>query len=476
MQIDVTYDSSVNNAPAGFKDCVAAACAFFDTTFTAPVTINIDIGYGEVNGTPLKSTALGESEANYWYAPYSQLRNALLEEGAPGSSTLPANDPTGGLYPSLSTAEAKALGFVASGGTGLDGWVGISSTALFTYDPNNRAVVGKYDLVGVLEHEISEVMGRTSGLDTPGVYSPLDLFRYNSPGTLQLGGGGPSYFSIDGGVTSLDAFNNHATGNSGDLGDWAPSAGADSFRDNSPSGQANIVTATDLTVMEAIGWTTSTAVPSGTIAWDSGTYTYSGLPGGHFAVVLPFASTTATLSLDYDGASVDMSYNNASGNGFNTFTNIEFLQFSDKTMFVENADNANVARLYVAALDRAPDIAGLSGWENLYAQVSAATKAEGPYVALAETAIGGVSSIAAGFTGSTEFQQKYGTLDDTGFITQLYQNVLGRAPDAAGLNGWLTAMETGSGGQIYTREMVLVGFAESPENIAKTAADWLFQV
>ena len=89
----------------------------------------------------------------------------------------------------------------------------------------------------------------------------------------------------------------------------------------------------------------------------------------------------------------------------------------------------------------------------------------------------GLASIAAGFTNSTEFQQKYGTLSDTAFVTQLYQNVLVRAPDQAGLNGWLDLMHQGdASGQIYTREMVLVGFAESPENIAKAAGDWLFQV
>ena len=83
MQINVTYDASVANAPAGFKDCVAAACAFFDATFTAPVTINIGVGYGEIAGTDMSSTELGESlQASYFPATYTQLRNALIEEGA----------------------------------------------------------------------------------------------------------------------------------------------------------------------------------------------------------------------------------------------------------------------------------------------------------------------------------------------------------------------------------------------------------
>ena len=30
----------------------------------------------------------------------------------------------------------------------------------YTYDPNNRAVAGKFDFIGVAMHEISEIMGR----------------------------------------------------------------------------------------------------------------------------------------------------------------------------------------------------------------------------------------------------------------------------------------------------------------------------
>ena len=480
MQINVTYDSSVANAPAGFKDCVAAACAFFDSTFTAPVTINIQIGYGEIDGGPMDANALGESEHNDAFATYAQLGTALSEQGAPGASTLPANEPAGRSL-SLSSAEGKALGIVAADAAAIDGWIGISSTASFSFDPNNRAVFGEYDLVGTLEHEISEVMGRTSALKYDFFYTPLDLFRYDAPGVLQGGRGGPSYFSVDGGQTSLTDFNNFATGNSkGDLGDWAASAGFDAFRaNNSGKGNENDVTPTDVTLMQALGWTTSpaSAAPSGTIAWSSATSDYTGLPGGHFSVPLPFASSSASLSTAGDGGSVDMSYSGTSGTGFDTFTNVEFLQFSDKTIFVENTDNANIARLYQAALGRAPDIPGLSAWENVFTEVSAAAKSQGTFVSLAETPVAGLSSIAAGFTNSAEFQQKYGTLTDTAFVTQLYQNVLGRAPDQAGLDSWLNAMHQGdASGQIYTREMVIVGFAESPENIAKTTGNWLFQV
>jgi hypothetical protein len=51
--INITYDSSVDNAPAAFKAAVADVVAFFESVFTNPITINIDVGYGEVDGQKL---------------------------------------------------------------------------------------------------------------------------------------------------------------------------------------------------------------------------------------------------------------------------------------------------------------------------------------------------------------------------------------------------------------------------------------
>src|SRR6185369_5545348 len=111
----------------------------------------------------------------------------------------------------------------------------------------------QYDFVGTAEHEISEIMGRVARAgrnlgtaDAPYlVYTALDLFRYSAPSQPQLTSGDPSYFSINGGATNLNNFNNPVTGNDGDLGDWAAGAGNDSFNDNSNPGVVNDVSRTD---------------------------------------------------------------------------------------------------------------------------------------------------------------------------------------------------------------------------------------
>jgi Domain of unknown function (DUF4214) len=74
--------------------------------------------------------------------------------------------------------------------------------------------------------------------------------------------------------------------------------------------------------------------------------------------------------------------------------------------------------------------------------------------------------VAEGFTQSPEFQSKYGgNLTDGQYITLLYQNVLDREPDAAGLAAWEGALKSG-----LSRAEALVGFSDSPENLQKTSA------
>ena len=76
-------------------------------------------------------------------------------------------------------------------------------------------------------------------------------------------------------------------------------------------------------------------------------------------------------------------------------------------------------------------------------------------------------SVANGFIQSEEFSSLVSpSSSDTEFATALYQNVLGRDPDAGGLEYWTVHMKIG----LLGREDVLCGFAESAENIALAAS------
>jgi beta-glucanase (GH16 family) len=131
-------------------------------------------------------------------------------------------------------------------------------------------------------------------------------------------------------------------------------------------------------------------------------------------------------------------------------SNVGQISFIDGTVdYNVNSPGAQVMRLYDAALGRAPDPVGLAGWVQSIANGTSLT------------------SVAAGFINSAEFQARYpGAGNPTSFVTQLYANVLHRAPDAAGLTGWVTALTSGQDSQAQ----VLVGFSESAENQATTAS------
>ncbi len=274
MNILVTYDASVSAAPATFKTAIAYVVNLYDAILPSSATVNIDVGYGEygagasgapASGYALDSGALGENIAEEYLFSYSQVVTAMkttatTPEAIAADATLPASDPTGsqGGNLAISTAEAKALGLVGPS-SAPDGYVGFSNTSPFTYDPNNQAVSGEYDFIGVVEHEFAEVLGRFSGYDFSPVNASIqDLFRYASAGALATSAGGSAYFSINGGATALDYFNTAIS--NGDLGDWSSSAGADAFLAVSPPGSIDGLSTADLTMLDVLGYGAASVV------------------------------------------------------------------------------------------------------------------------------------------------------------------------------------------------------------------------
>jgi hypothetical protein len=106
--------------------------------------------------------------------------------------------------------------------------------------------------------------------------------------------------------------------------------------------------------------------------------------------------------------------------------------------FINSPEAQNVAgviRVYQAAFGRVPDQEGLKNWANSGLSMD---------------------QIAEGFVNSEEFTNRYGSNNVTqAFVTSLYFQVLGRAPDAEGLANW-----TNSG---LSAAQILAGFSESQE-------------
>jgi len=266
LVINIVYDASVANAPAGFTADVQSVVNYFESHFSNPVAITIDVGYGEVDGQSLGAGALGESITYFDPVSYAQLQSALAANlNANGNSaaaaTLPATSPVSGQW-WVSTAEAEALG-ITSTSNNPDGYVGFSSASnIFAYNNASGVPSNQYDFMAVVAHEISEVMGRvmfdgTNAFGTGASYDPLDLFHYSASGVRDFTGY-TGYASADGGKTSLDAFN---TVRGGDLADWASSAGNDAFNAFANPGVVNAVTPSDLTELSLLGWDQVASTP-----------------------------------------------------------------------------------------------------------------------------------------------------------------------------------------------------------------------
>jgi hypothetical protein len=261
VDFHVAYDSSVGNAPAGFTSVVQQVADFFASSFqnSTPITINIDVGYGEVDGMRMGRGAIGESATNLQDVSYSDLTSAYSTSGL----SLGSSVPTGNLF--VSYAEAKALDITITNPQTVDGYVGFSSqSGIFDYHNADGVSSNQYDFYGTVAHEFSEVMGRIllvgSNINSAPSYMAYDFFHFSSPGVQDFSGDG-GYFSNDQGTTNLAYFNNPTANHGGDAGDWADtgtsgSGGSayDAFNAFGTTGEVTPVSHTDLLALNAVGF------------------------------------------------------------------------------------------------------------------------------------------------------------------------------------------------------------------------------
>jgi hypothetical protein len=269
--INTTYDSSVTSLgnAAQVEAAFGVAAQMFQGQYTNAVTINITVYWG-ATGPFGGGIDLGASRTHYRGNPtYIQVTNALR---AARSSTadsnavasLPASDPGSPAPWWIPRAEGKVLGTnaallggfgVAPNDTNSDGEIGFASDVTYTFDPTNRAVSGKYDFIGVAEHEISEVLGRSFDLNyNPGGYVPYDLFRFTN-GVRNFSINGTNvYFSINNGLTALKFF--YTNVNIGDIQDWQSSTPPDACDAFVSSGNQLIFSTNDVIALDILGYNT----------------------------------------------------------------------------------------------------------------------------------------------------------------------------------------------------------------------------
>jgi hypothetical protein len=246
-----TYASSVSQA---YKNCIAAAEADIASRWTNSITLHLTFN-AQTAGT---NNFLASNSFSLTPVSYAQLKSVLAShatsaDGQTAVNSLPASSPQGGSW-SLPEAYARMLGLNAST-PATDDTVTLNTSYNWTYGQ---------DVTSAIEHEISEGgMGRIGGLgDQGGIWSTMDLFRYNSSGARDYSDGRDgrtTYFSLDGHTLFTSyPFNNeyNSTGVKVNGGDTADFTVQDVFGTGSVGSNLSFSTV-DLKIMAALGWTSN---------------------------------------------------------------------------------------------------------------------------------------------------------------------------------------------------------------------------
>jgi methionine-rich copper-binding protein CopC len=139
-----------------------------------------------------------------------------------------------------------------------------------------------------------------------------------------------------------------------------------------------------------------------------------------------------------------------SSQNIDTLVDVERVEFVDLSVALDTDGGPGQAyRIYKAAFNREPDKAGIGYWISKLDN-------EMDMIELAQR-----------FVDSAEFQTVYGTKPSNAeFVAKLYQNVLGRSPDATGYTWWVNKMNTDSSKSFAK---VLADFSEGTENTTALA-------
>lgn len=362
----------------------------------------------------------------------SDLEAGVLAQGGPGTVVAAGTDGARTVYTSGTLSELNTG--IDPNGSAADIVIDISLDALrngFYLTPNPAAggavPANRYDAVTVLTHEVGHALGIIGFRGSDGALDAAAETLWDRLVFVQPDGGavftGAHAQAVYGGPVPVTTIHNgeeyYHLGNSA-----AEAASADLMGGTGlPPGQARTVSALDLAILQDLGAPLAGPVP--------------GLP----------AETAADIDAVYvavlqrpasPGEEAGWLAQEAAGLGGDQVR--DAIETSPEAVFGVDP----VIRLYGVAFGRLPDR------EGLYANVNAEHASS-------------LAAVAEGFVRSGEFQSGYGNSAVTdAFLQGLYGNALGRTASAGELAAWH------AGGADAAQ--VLVGFAQSPEYVARSEA------
>lgn len=274
LLITPNFDSSItsNANAAQIEGAINSAIGTINNLYSNPVAINVNFSYTAASTGNLLSTS-----QYYYNVSYGNYVSALqnIANSNPQNTVLATalsnlgqgNDANGSQYIVMASSLYGMLGLGTPGVPAPS--ININSIQPFSFTQSTGST--QYDLIGGLEHELNEVLGGGgAGSTLNGVYAgssffangfgPLDLYRYQAPGvgSFTTSSSASSYFSIDGGKTSIVAFNQDPNGDFGDFGQNCYATGSnqliqDAFACKGPM-ELYSASSPEYTMLESIGW------------------------------------------------------------------------------------------------------------------------------------------------------------------------------------------------------------------------------
>jgi hypothetical protein len=263
------FPGGLESLPKAWLDPLRQAQTILERDLTDDVTVNIQIGYGEVTEQPKGllpgkvMTVTTGGEAGPWFGlldNYSDLITTLRAHDPANTDdiaaykSLSATGPAGHDQIEVSRAQAKTLGLLRADDV-IDGSAGFATL---------ENLKGQQLSVGLALHELTHALGRAafqaSGFTTNGVTPAIgieDLFRFSKEGTYEFNNIKGAYLSYDFGKTPLARFDSGPLGDH-DPGDFIGITPDDPF--NRDVGLSNDLSPFDITLMGVIGYTVPLAL------------------------------------------------------------------------------------------------------------------------------------------------------------------------------------------------------------------------
>jgi len=259
-----TYGAGVTEA---YRTAIISAENALQSHFTNPVVVSMNFDLQPGDDAFAARNEYAVIPVSYAAFVSALTAHATTADDFTAIAGLPATDPSHGVGFWIPGAEARILG-LSTQGQAIDDSVVLNGNLSFDFGG---------DAVGLLEHEITEgVFGRVGSLGVAHTgWEPMDLFRFDAQGQHDFTGGAdgrPSFFGIDGAHVSTLQF--HSSVNAAgaydgfDLADWTHAVG-DAFGPNG-AGIDNSLSATDLQVLDVLGWTPTSGLGGSPVSATSG--------------------------------------------------------------------------------------------------------------------------------------------------------------------------------------------------------------